>query len=72
VHIALAQDEKLMIAELIEHEERVVTLAAKVVVPCCAFMITMGWADGTVHIKRDPFGWPRIVLRINLMAGRVS
>jgi hypothetical protein len=51
VNIALAQSAALKIAELIEHKQRVIALAAKVAVPCGPFLIPMGGADGAVHVQ---------------------
>ena len=68
MHIALAQDAAPKIAELVEHEERMIALAAKMAVPCGAFLIPMSGADGTVHIKCDPLGRLRFVHRVNPLA----
>ena len=43
----------LQIAELIEHEERMVTRATKMPVPDAVLLITMSWAYTRIHIKHD-------------------
>ena len=46
----------LQIAELVEHEQRVVTGAAEVTVPDRAFLLAVGRALGTVHVEDDAVG----------------
>ena len=56
VDIALAQGATLKIAELVEHEQRVIALAAKVAVSCRAVLIPRSGAGRTVHVQSDPLG----------------
>jgi hypothetical protein len=72
VGIAFAQGTALKIAELIEHKQRVVTLAAKVTVPGRAFLIAVGGAGGAIHVQRDPLRWLRVVHGINPLPGKIS
>lgn len=68
VDVALAQGTAFQMAELIEHKQRVITLAPEVTVPSRAFLIAMGGADGTVHAQRDPFGRLCRVHRVDPLA----
>lgn len=72
VDIALAQCAALKIAELIEDKKRVVALATKVVIPCCAFLIAIGGADRTVHIQGDPLGRLCIVHALNPLTRQIG
>jgi hypothetical protein len=53
VHVAGSQAATLQVAELIEHEQRVIAGAAEVAVVGCAFLIAVGRAHGTVHVEHD-------------------
>jgi len=44
------------LAELTEHEQRVIAHAAEMTVPSRALLCAMGRADRTVHDQRDPLG----------------
>src|SRR5690348_11472967 len=41
----------LEIAELVEHEQRVVAVTAEVSVPRRALLSSVGWALGTIHVE---------------------
>jgi hypothetical protein len=41
------------IAELIEHEQRMIAGASEVAVVGGAFLITVGWADTRIHVEHD-------------------
>ena len=53
VHVAGTKAAPLQIAELIEHEKRVIAGAAEMAVIGRTFLITMGRADGAVHVEHD-------------------
>ena len=53
VDVAMPQGAAFQHAELVEQEVRVVAGAVKMPVPGRAFLITMGRADRTVHVKHD-------------------
>jgi hypothetical protein len=44
------------IAELVEHEQRVVAVTAEVSVPRRALLSSVGWALGTIHVENDVVG----------------
>ena len=54
MHVAGAQLAALQVAELIEHEQRVVAGAVEVAVPGGALLRAMGRAHRAVHVERDP------------------
>jgi hypothetical protein len=51
--VALAQRRTLQIAELVEHEQRMVAGAGEVTVVGGAFLIAMGRADTRIHVEHD-------------------
>ncbi len=51
--VARAQCRTLQIAELVEHEQRVVAGAGEVAVVGGAFLIAMGRTDTRIHIEHD-------------------
>jgi hypothetical protein len=53
MNVARAQRGALQIAELVEHEQRVVAGAGEVAVVGGAFLITMGRADTGIHVEHD-------------------
>ncbi len=53
MNITIAKKCSLQIAILIETEQWVITHALKISVVSSAFLIAIGRADGTVHIKDD-------------------
>ena len=53
MHVAGPQGAALQVAELVEHEQRVVTGTAEVAVPGRALLLAMGRALGAVHVEDD-------------------
>ena len=53
VDVAVAQGAAFQHAELVEQEKRVVAAEVEMAVPGGPFLITMGQADGTVHVQHD-------------------
>ena len=53
VHIAGAKRAALQIAELVEHEQRMIAGAAEMAVVGRAFLLAMGRANGAVHVEPD-------------------
>ena len=53
VHVAGAQRATLQVAELVEHEQRVIAGAAEVAVIGRALLLTECRADGAVHVEHD-------------------
>ena len=58
----------LKIAELVEHEQRVVAVTAEVSVPRRALLSSTGWALGTIHVENDVVG--KRCLQATELAGR--
>ena len=56
VHVARTQGATLQIAELVEHEQRVIARAAEVTVVGRALLVTVGRADGAVMSSTIIFG----------------
>ena len=55
---AVAKDSSLPIVILIEAEKRIIAGALEVAVAGRAFLIAIGRANRTVHIKDDLLEWP--------------
>jgi hypothetical protein len=53
VHIARPQGAALDIAELVEHEQRVITGAAEMPVVGAALLLAVGGALARIHVERD-------------------
>ena len=53
VHVAGAKRAALQIAELVEHEQRMIAGAAEMAVVGRAFLLAMGRANGAVHVEHD-------------------
>ena len=53
MNVARAQRRTLQIAELVEHEQRVIAGAGEVAVVGGAFLIAMGRTDTRIHIEHD-------------------
>jgi hypothetical protein len=51
--VARTQHAAFQIAELIEHEQRMIAGASEVAVVGSAFLIAVGWADTRIHIEHD-------------------
>src|SRR3954454_25194060 len=51
--VARPQDTAFDIAELVEHEERVVAGAAEMAVVSAAFLFAIGWAFARIHVEYD-------------------
>ena len=62
VHVAGAQRATLQVAELVEHEQRVITGAAEVAVIGRALLLTECRADGAVHVEHHA---PRRIVVVN-------
>jgi hypothetical protein len=65
VHIAGPQGAPFQVAKLIEHEQRVIAHAAEMPVLDGALLRAVGWADGTVHVQRDPLRRLALVKAVN-------
>ena len=53
VHVARPQSAPLQIAELVEHEQRVIAGAAKMAVVGAAFLLAVGRALARIHVEHD-------------------
>src|SRR6516162_8072830 len=53
VHVARPQGAALNIPELVEHEQRMITSAAKVAVVGAAFLLAVGRAFARIHVEHD-------------------
>jgi hypothetical protein len=56
VDVTCSQEAALQVAELIEHEQRMVARASEVTIVGRAFLIAMGRALGAVHVEDDVAG----------------
>src|SRR5215210_6187663 len=52
--VAGPQGAAFQVAELVEHEQRVIAGAAEVTVVGGAFLLAVGWAHAGVHVEHDP------------------
>ena len=71
VDVAGPQETALQIAELVEHEQRVVAGAAEVAVPGRALLLAVGRALGAVHVEDDAFGRLALVHPVDPGAGQI-
>ena len=71
VDVAGPQDAALQVAELVEHEQRVVAGAAEVAVPGRALLLAMGRALGAVHVEDDAVRRPALVHPVDPGAGQI-
>jgi hypothetical protein len=53
MNVARTQRRTLQVAELVEHEQRVIAGAGELAVVGSAFLIAMGRADARTHIEHD-------------------
>ena len=51
--VAGAQVAPFQIAELIEHEQRMIAGTPEVPIVSCAFLVAMGRADEAIHVEDD-------------------
>ena len=56
VDVARPEERPIEIAEVVEHEQRVVAVTAEVSVPRRALLSSVGWALGTIHVENDAVG----------------
>ncbi len=71
VDVAGAQGAALQVAELVEHEQRVIAGAAEVAVVGRAFLLAMGRADGAVHVEHDQLRRLAVVNPVDPLARQV-
>jgi hypothetical protein len=72
VHVAGSQDAALDIAELVEHEQRVITGAAEVAVVGAAFLLAVGGALARIHVEHDHLGRSPLVHLVDPLAEQIG
>jgi len=72
VHIAGTQHAAFQIAELIEHEQRVVAGALVMTVPDAVLLFAMGRAHARIHVEHDAAGRSAAMHKVDPLAGQVG
>jgi hypothetical protein len=72
VHVAGSQRAPLDIAELVEHEQRVITGAAEVAVVGAAFLLAVGRALARIHVEHDDPQRSPLVRLADPLAGQIG
>jgi len=72
VDVAGPQDAPLQIAELVEHEQRVVARAAEMSVVGAAFLLPVGRALARIHVEHDRLRPASLVHLVNPLAGQIG
>src|SRR5215213_533932 len=72
MHIARPQCASLDVAELIEHEQRVVTGTAKVAIIGAAFLFAMGGTLARIHVEYDDLRPSPPAHFVNPLTGQIS
>lgn len=70
--MAITQGAALQHAEMVQQEARVIAGAVKMPVPGRAFLITMGRAEGTIHVQRDVLQPVMIMKAVNPLAVQIG
>jgi hypothetical protein len=72
VDVAGAQDTPLQIAELVEHEQRMVAGAAEMAVVGAAFLFAVGRAFARIHVQHDDPRSTPLVHRLDPLARQIG
>ena len=72
VHVARPQGAPLQIAELVEHEQRVIAGAAEVAVVGAAFLLAVGRALARIHVEHDDPRRSPLVHLVDPLAGQIG
>ena len=67
----MAQDAALQMTKLVEDEERMITHAAEVPVPCGSFLCPVGRADRPVHVQCDVLQPFAVMHRVNPLSRQI-
>src|SRR6516225_2441683 len=72
VHVAGTQRAALQIAELVEHEQRMIAGAGVMAVPGAVLLLAVRWAHARIHIEHDALRWTTTMDDIDPLAGQVG
>jgi len=72
VHVARAQGAPLQIAELVEHEQRMITGAAEMPIVGAAFLCAVSRALARIHIEHDDPRLTPLVHRVDPLARQIG
>jgi hypothetical protein len=72
VHVARTQRTPLQIAKLVEHEQRVITIAPEMPVVGAAFLFAVGRAFARIHVEHDDPRLTPLVHRVDPLARQIS
>ena len=72
MHVAWPQDAALDIAELVEHEQRVVAGTAEVAVVGAAFLLAVGRALARIHVEHDHLRRSPLMHRVDPLARQIG
>ena len=72
VHVAGTQSAAFQIAELVEHEQRMIAGALVMAVPDAQLLLAMGRADARIHVEHDAARRPSTVHQVDPLAAQVS
>jgi hypothetical protein len=70
--VARPQGASLDIAELVEHEQRVIAGAAEMAVIGAVFLLAVGWAFARVHAEHDDLWRSPLVHLVDPLAGQIG
>ena len=70
--IAGTQDAAFQVAELIEHEQRMIAGALVMAIPDAHLLLAMGRADARIHVEHDAAWRPSIVHEVDPLTGQVD
>jgi hypothetical protein len=72
VDVAGTKRTSFQVAELVEHEERMITGAGIVAVPDAHLLFTMGRAHARIHVEDDALRWTTTMNAINPLARKIG
>src|SRR6476660_10241676 len=72
MHVARPQRTPLDIAELVEHEQRMVAGAAEMADVGAAFLFAVSWAFARIHVEHDDPGLTPLVHRVDPLARQIG
>ena len=72
VHVAVTKDATLQAPELVEQEQRVITGAAEVAVVRGTLLLTVGRADGAIHVEHDELRRIVVMNPVDPLARQIS
>src|SRR4051812_36034786 len=72
VHVSRSQRTPLDIAELVEHEQRMIASTSEMPVVCATFLFAVGRALARIHVEYDGLRSPMWAHFVNPLTGKID